>query len=75
MHPELMQHSPLAPLALVLAGTTFCICTVVIGYFEVYICILLPIMGQRNQLIILCHNYAHVYAYTASSQTMLFLFV
>ena len=30
--------SPLAPLALAFPGTAFCICAVVIGYFEVYIC-------------------------------------
>ena len=28
----------LAPLALALAGTTFSLCAVVIGYFEVFIC-------------------------------------
>ena len=50
--------SPLTPSALALAGTTFCICALDIGYFEVYICILLPIMDQRNLLMILCHNYA-----------------
>ena len=37
LHQHSFCASPLAPLALALAGTTFCICAVVTGYFKVYI--------------------------------------
>ena len=56
--------SPLAPFALALTVLLDYICAAVLGYFKVYICILLPIIGQRNLLMISCHNYAHQLANT-----------